>query len=134
DLKNTFARTNPPGAGLDKLDPSRALFDGLATNSYDMNLGVSKINSFGGTARLGMDVTNSRFRPDIGIPLNPQTRRSIELGYTQPLLQGGGLRANLAPIVIARLNTEMSFFQFKGSLQQSVQGVIQAYWTLVFAR
>src|SRR5205085_2582728 len=61
-------------------------------------------------------------------------RSAVELSYTQPLLQGFGPRANLAPIVIARLNTERSFFQLKDSLQQSVRGVIQAYWGLVFAR
>src|SRR5205085_6948257 len=56
------------------------------------------------------------------------------LSYTQPLLQGAGAAANLAPIVIGRLNTERSYFQLKDSVQQLVRGVIQAYWGLVFAR
>src|SRR5262249_47895901 len=56
------------------------------------------------------------------------------LSYTQPFLQGGGFAANLAPIVIARLNTERSYFQLKDSVQHLVEGVIQAYWNLVFAR
>src|SRR5207245_914806 len=80
-----------------------------------------------------VDVNPTRTRDGL-LPLNPQTRSSIQLSYTQPLLQGAGVRVNLAPIVIARLNTERSFFQFKDNVQQSVRGVIQAYWSLVFAR
>jgi outer membrane protein TolC len=136
DGQNTFSRQSPPQSILDALDPSRALIVGAPTQGYDMNLGVSKINSLGGTARLGVNVNPTRTRTDLAgsIPLNPQTRSSIELSYTQPLLQGAGTRTNLAPIIIARLNTELSFFQFKDSVQQSVRGVVQAYWGLVFAR
>jgi outer membrane protein TolC len=132
---NTFARQNPPAAALDPLDPTRAIFEGAPTQSYDMNLGVSKVNSLGGTASMTVDVNPTRIRDGlVSLPLNPQTRSSIQLSYTQPLLQGAGARVNLAPIVIARLNTERSFFQFKDNVQQSVRGVIQAYWSLVFAR
>ena len=99
-----------------------------------MNLGLSKINTLGGTARLGVDVNPSRAQALPGtLPLNPQTRSSIELSYTQPLLQGAGRAVNLAPIVIARLNTERSYFQMKDSMQQSVRSVIGAYWAVVFA-
>jgi outer membrane protein TolC len=66
--------------------------------------------------------------------LNPQAFSSVDLEYRQPLLQGGGRPANLAPILIARIETERSFYQLKSSLQQMVGGVIEAYWALVFAR
>jgi outer membrane protein TolC len=134
NVTNTFSRTEPATAAFDPLDPTRAIFEGVVTQAYDMNLNVSKVNSFGGTASLSVNVNPSRSHPDALFPLNPQTLTNIQLNYTQPLLQGAGLRANLAPIVIARINTERSFFQLKDSLQQSVRGVIQAYWNLVFAR
>jgi outer membrane protein TolC len=133
-VANTFSKTQEPQAVLDPLDPSRALIEAPAINAYDMNLALSKVNSFGGTTALTVDVNPSRVTPGDLLPLNPETRSSITLAYTQPLLQGGGTRANLAPIVIARLNTERSFFQYKDSVQQSVRGTIQAYWSLVFAR
>ena len=133
NVNNSFARQNPPVAAFDPLDPTRAIIEGAPAQSYDMNLGVSKVNSLGGTASLAVDVNPTRTRDGL-LPLNPQTRSSIQLSYTQPLLQGAGVRVNLAPIVIARLNTERSFFQFKDNVQQSVRGVIQAYWSLVFAR
>jgi outer membrane protein TolC len=63
-----------------------------------------------------------------------QNRPALDLSYTQPLLSGAGIAANEAPIVIARLNQDRSYFQFRGSIQQLVQGVISAYWSLVAAR
>jgi outer membrane protein TolC len=68
------------------------------------------------------------------LPLNPSNNDSLQLGYTQPLLQGGGFLVNTAPIVIARIDTERSFFQYKDSVQELVRGVIEAYWNLVQAR
>lgn len=133
-LNNTFSKSQIPTAVLDPLDPSRALLFGPAVNGYDMNLGLTKTNSFGGTASLSVNVNPTTTTPGQGLPLNPQTTSAVTLGYTQPLLQGAGTKANLAPIIIARLNTERSFFQFKDNMQQSVRGVIQAYWSLVFAR
>ena len=40
----------------------------------------------------------------------------------------------MAPIVLARIDTERSYFQSKDSLQELVRGTIDAYWGLVFAR
>lgn len=133
-LQNTFSRDGVPGAVLDPLDPSRALIETQRVHSYDMNLGISKVNSLGGTSQLTVDVNPTKAAPDLGLPLNPRTASAVTLSYTQPVLQGGGAKANLAPIVIARLNTERSYFQFKDSVQQSVRGVIGSYWSLVFAR
>ena len=67
-------------------------------------------------------------------PLNPQDPTSVQLSYTQPLLQGAGFAVNRAPIVIARINTEQSYFQYKDSVQEMVRGVIASYWNLVQAR
>ena len=82
---------------------------------------------------MGVNATPRQFQPGV-FPLNPELRSSLELSYTQPLLQGGGLGVNLAPIVLARIETERSFFQFKDSVQDMVRGVVEAYWSLVFAR
>src|SRR5205085_2733235 len=69
-----------------------------------------------------------------GLPLNPQDRSAVELSYTQPFLQGGGFQVNFAPVVLARLDTERSYFVFKDSVQELVRGVIEAYWSLVLSR
>jgi outer membrane protein TolC len=76
--------------------------------------------------------------PEPGVPsvvgLNPQGPSSAALSYTQPLLQGAGVAVNVAPIVIARIDTERSFFQLKDSVQDMVRGVVDGYWSLVQAR
>src|SRR5204863_525809 len=66
--------------------------------------------------------------------LTPQSTAHPSPTYTPPLLQGAGLRANLAPVVLARINTELSFFQLKDATQQNVRDVIAGYWNLVSAR
>ena len=98
-----------------------------------MLMGLSKTTVTGGTGNFNVNVNPSRTGV-AGLPLNPETRSALDLSFTQPLLQGGGRRANLAPIVIARIDTERSYFQFKDSVQQLVRGVIEAYWAVVFAR
>src|SRR5207237_6451423 len=67
-------------------------------------------------------------------PLNHQSPANASLSHTQPLLAGAGIRANLAPVLIARINTELSYFQLKDVVQQNVRDCIGAYWNLVAAR
>ena len=133
DIRNTFNRFESPQALPDPFDPTATIIDGTRTDDYNLNLGLSKQLTTGGTASLGVNSNPTRFRPGT-FPLNPQNRSSVDFGLTQPLLQGGGLAANLAPIVIARIETERSFFQFKDGIQNLVNGVVTAYWSLVLAR
>jgi outer membrane protein TolC len=130
---NTWNRFEPPVATFDPLDPTRTLIDGTRTDNYDLDFELAKKTVTGGSLAMGVDSVTSRFRPGT-FPLNPEERSSLDISFTQPLLQGGGVRANLAPILIARIETERSFFQFKDTMQEMVRGVIEAYWNLVFAR
>src|SRR5207302_10525265 len=99
----------------------------------DLGVGVSKRNVTAGTLRLDFADNVARFHPGPA-PLNPQSRSALTLSYTQPLLQGAGVEVNVAPIVIARINTERSYFQLKDAVQELVRGVAEAYWAVVFAR
>lgn len=106
---------------------------GPRKDTYNLDLGLSKTTITGGSAQFGVRTNPTRFQPG-QYPLNPRTDSSLELSFTQPLLQGGRIGPNLAPIVIARIDTERSYFRFKESMQQMVRGVIDAYWSLVYAR
>ena len=132
-VDNNFHHRELPAAEFDPADPTRVLIDGIRTDSYNMAFGLSKTTTTGGTAGLNVGVDRSHRGID-GWPLNPETPSATELSYTQPLLQGGGRQANLAPIEIARIDTERSFFQMKDSVQELLRGVIEAYWALVAAR
>lgn len=132
-LSNTFNRLENPSAIFDPINPGQALITGGRTDNFSSVLNVNKINALGGTWGLGVNTSPSRFNPSGG-PLNPLTQSSVNLSYTQPLLQGGRIGPNLAPIVLARIDTERSYFQFKDSVQEQVCGIIDAYWSLVAAR
>lgn len=130
----------------DYIDLPKATFDpvtgaritGNPLDQYRMNMALTKQNPLGGQWQFGVNVTEQRFPhstiPPALLPLNPQTASDASFSYNQPFLQGAGLRANLAPVVIARINTEISFFQLKDVVQQNVRDVIAAYWNLVAAR
>lgn len=129
DVRNTFDQQESPQAVLDPLAPHGVLIDGDQVESYQLGAGLSKRTITGGTLGVGVDSLTTRSSND-GLLLNPFTRSSSDISYTQPLLQGGGWRANLAPIEIAQIETERSFFQLKESVQQMVRGVIEGYWLL----
>src|SRR5262245_60477235 len=113
-ITNNWNRSEQPQAFLAPKDPVAARISGVRVDDYDLGIGLSKKNVSGGTAKLEFTDVFSRFHPGI-FPLNPQERSALTLSYTQPLLRGAGPDANLAPIVIARINTERSYFQFKDS-------------------
>ncbi len=132
-VDNNFNRGERPFAALDPLDPRNALLFGSRSDAYRADVGLAKTTPSGGEATLGVVTTPTRFRPGT-FPLNPQDESSVELGYVQPLLAGAGFNANLAPVFIARIETERSFFQYKDTVQELVRGIIEAYWALVFAK
>lgn len=133
EVQNNFDRLELPQGAFDPLDPAGAHIGGRRTDGYHLSAGLAKTTVTGGTAKLSVTDDRSRFQPGV-FPLNPENRHGVTLSYVQPLLQGGGTGPNLAPIVLARINTERSYFQFKDAVQESVRGVIEAYWALVFAR
>ena len=132
-VSEAFNRSESPGAAFDPSDPTQAIITGGRGDTSRFNLGLSQPNVSGGTWNLGVNSNPSRFRPGT-YPLNPQTGSAVELSYTQPLLQGRGRDVNRVPIVIASIDTERSFFQFKDRIQEMVRSVIAGYWSLVAAR
>lgn len=125
--------TDTPMALFDPFNPGRSFLSSSESNDFRSAFGLNKTNVLGGLTALKWTENFTRFDGG-GFPLNPQNQGAVELSYTQPLLQGGGFLVNTAPIVIARLDTERSFFQYKDAVQELVRGAIEAYWNLVQAR
>lgn len=132
-LDQLWRRFDQPGAIFNPNDPLQSLIVGSRTDDYNLALDLSQTNPLGGVGRIGVGVTGQSFQGGT-FPLNPQNRSQVEFQYTQPLLQGGGRAVNETPIVLARIDTERSFFQLKDSLQEMVRGVISSYWSLAAAR
>jgi outer membrane protein TolC len=123
---STMRHTEFPG-----LDTFGTSIIGGQTAGNDTNAVLSDLNQLGGTLRLG--VSNSWDNQTVAGFLNRNAPQA-QLSYTQPLLAGFGRDVNLTPIVIARLQQELSYFQFKDSMQELVRSTISAYWSLVQAR
>ncbi len=131
DIRNDFNRRHTPSAAFDPWPA--VVFGGDPTRDYDMSAGLSKTTATGAVAGLAILANPSRTSAD-GLPLNPRTDSALQLSVTQPLLQRAGTAANLAPITLARIDTERSYYQLKDSVQELVRAVIEAYWSLVAAR
>jgi len=96
-------------------------------------VGINKVNALGG--RTGLNLVHDRTAVNRSVfGLNPEERKALEFNFTQPLLLGGGFQFNQSAIVLARIDTDRSYFQFKDATQELVRGTIEAYWNLVFAR
>lgn len=128
---SSWRKSEFPGARIDPGDPLNALPAGSQTGANDFTLQLQRRNRLGGTASIQFQ--NQWRYGDSGV-LSRSNRPGIEVEYTQPLLSGAGRAFNEAPIVIAQLSVDRSFFSFKGRVQQLVQGVISGYWSLVAAR
>ncbi|MCS7045723.1 MAG: hypothetical protein NZO58_05160, partial [Gemmataceae bacterium] len=120
-------RTETPVGVLQPLLPVGAGIEATRVDDRTFDLNLAKKNLTGGVLNFNVTDSVASSRPGI-FALNPVERSAATLSYTQPLLRGAGPAANLAPIVIARINTEISFFQFKDQVQAMVRGVIEAYW------
>jgi outer membrane protein TolC len=132
-LNNNFLQSDVPGALPDPLDPNQTLILGNRNDRNNFNLGLSKRMLTGGIIDFGVVGGDTRF-PGLTLPLNPQLQSSTAVQLSQPLLQGAGTAVNEAPIVIAMLDTERSYFQFKDSVQTHIESIVQGYWELVLAR
>jgi outer membrane protein TolC len=128
---NGTTSTLLPGTSTSAL---QSIITSNPTDTYLSDASLTKTNVLGGKWSLEWIENPTRIANLGPFPLNPETPRSVTLSYTQPLLLGGGFQVNMAPIVIARLNTEQSFFQYKDSVQELVRGTAEAYWNLVQAR
>ncbi len=91
---------------------------------------LTKPLATGGTARISFD-SDYFFRPELGGRRTPaQYTPRVEFELSQPLLRGAGTDFNRAPIVIARLQSDISLWDFKQTMLGLVRSVEEAYWNL----
>jgi outer membrane protein TolC len=66
--------------------------------------------------------------------LNPSISSSLSFQFTQPLLRGGWLFANRAPLVIARRSLRQSRATFEVSVSDAILVAVGQYWNVVQAK
>lgn len=57
---------------------------------------------------------------------------AFEMELRQPLLRGSGVQVNRAPVMLARLNTDIALSDFEVNVRNFVLEVERAYWELYF--
>jgi outer membrane protein TolC len=132
-VQNSWSQAETPRGVFADPAGTTARIDGVKTEGFNFDSSLSKTAANGGIASLNVNANPTFVQPG-AFPLNPQSPSSLDVRYTQPLLRGAGLAANLAPIVVARIDTQRSYFQYKDTVQELVRGVVEAYWSVVFAR
>ena len=130
---STYRKTETPFAAP-TIVPFLATIQGAQVSNNQAATGLEKTNRLGGTGQFSFTHNWNRDQVEGNPVFNPSERSSMELSYTQPLLAGGGRAANEAPIVIARLDLDRSYFQYKNSVQELVRSVVAGYWSLVASR
>jgi len=65
------------------------------------------------------------------LPSDWQTELEVEAQY--PLLRGRGEQVNRIPIVLARINTDISLADFEGSVRNLLMDIENTYWDLSLA-
>ncbi len=133
NVTSTLGKSDQPGAIFDSADPGRSLIRGSSTDSVTTSVGLAKRMFNGADLGLNVTPTGSYFSPGIFL-LDPQFNTGVEMTLRQPMLRGYGRDVNLVPVVVARIETERSYFQYKDAVQELVRGVIDGYWSLVAAR
>ena len=112
---------------------SNTVFTGttsLITTNYTYNAGVSQSFLTGGT--LALSYTNllqeqNSFRSTV----NPYWTSSLDLNFSQPLLQGFGFAMNNRTIRVAKNNIRAMDYVFEQQVINTVANVVQLYWNLV---
>jgi len=81
------------------------------------------------TASSNKNSNNSSF-----LFFNPYYSSTLTFQFTQPLLRGAGLFANMAPILIARRQLDESVDSFRAQVSSTIYQVVQQYWAAVQAQ
>jgi outer membrane protein len=144
--KTLSAAETDPVVEKAKFDPSltantssnRSVSPAGDTQTHDVNLSLNQPVITGGHLSLSYDnnwtKTTSGFTSLQTGGSGSFYQSSLSVILTQPLLKGGGLAVNQAPILIAANNAASSNEAVKQKAQELVADVERAYWNLVLQR
>lgn len=95
--------------------------------------GFRKFLASGATVRTGFESTRTDTNQAL-TTLNPQYNSDVFFEITQPLLRNFGLDVTKAEIKLRKIDQQIAQERYVRQVQQTIQQVEQAYWSLVQAR
>jgi len=116
-------------------DPARNFFSGAAKLESDTNLynfGVVQQLPTGGVFRV--DFNNDKTSTNSAFSIfNPSNASSLDLRASQPLLRDFSIDSQRLQLKVAKRNREISDVQFRQTVVNTVAGVKQLYYDLLYA-
>ena len=98
-----------------------------------MDMALSKQTASGTLFTLRNQTTYDRNNRGFGRALPSDWFTAMEFEATQPLLRGRGTQVNRIPVVLARINTDVSLASFESSVRNLIMDVENSYWDLHYA-
>lgn len=130
--------------GFSRIDQSTVVFAppgevvptifGNDSKSWNFTTGIQKPLVTGGTVTLSTNWVWQQLQPVSFYFPNASWNNNLQLGFTQPLLQGFGSDVNLAQIRLARNADRKSMQALRERLLDVVARTEAAYWRLALAR
>lgn len=102
----------------------------LEQTSGGLRTSLSKRNATGGTTSLSNTTEYRRGNSVTATADNSFWTTAFEARHTQPLLRGRGAMINRIPVMIARINTDVSLATFQASIRNLVLDIENTYWDL----
>ena len=98
-----------------------------------MDTALSKQTASGTLFTLRNQTTYDRNNRTLGRALPSDWFTAMEFEATQPLLRGRGTQVNRIPVVLARINTDVSLASFESSVRNLIMDIENSYWDLHYA-
>lgn len=98
-----------------------------------MDMALSKQTASGTLFTLRNQTTYDRNNRGFGRALPSDWFTAMEFEATQPLLRGRGTQVNRIPIMLARINTDVSLASFESSVRNLIMDIENTYWDLHYA-
>lgn len=104
----------------------------VTTQSGDYGVSLSQLLPTGGRLQASL----SSYKTDSTesfLTINPRFQSTLSFAFVQPLLRGFGPKATRREIIVAQNNRDISRSDFRELLMDTVTGVEEAYWNLVYS-
>ena len=98
-----------------------------------MDMALTKRTASGTTFTVRNQTIYDRNNRGFGRALPSDWFTAMEFETSQPLLRGRGTQVNRIPIVLARINTDVSLASFESSVRNLVMDIENSYWDLHYA-
>lgn len=98
-----------------------------------MDMALSKQTASGTVFTVRNQTIYDRNNRGFGRALPSDWFTAMEFETSQPLLRGRGTQINRIPVVLARINTDVSLASFESSVRNLVMDIENSYWDLHYA-